>query len=641
MAGKYLELAVILKAVDQMSGTVRSALGGASAGYNALANSQQRAQASMSKGMVMGAAAFMAIDALKSLADKFGDVDAAQRQLKISEMKPGGIVDGAAFEKQMVFVKALSNLYGEHQSAYVDMIKVMKNYHLDDSDILGGTGKSVALLSKLFESSPDAGALFASRMKTDFRVNADEMGKMVDMAVRLKQLNTGISGEEMLHNLTEFSAGIALSSQNLGMHGAKDASELQILGAMYTSKGIDAPQVATTLRRIFENITKPERLQKMDEAAAKYGKHMHFFDSNGKFEGIDNLVAQLGTLKNLKPSAVTEILGVLGSAQGMSSVMLKNISKFGTDDFREFKKNYADQGTPEQKLAEMMGGQTEAAKRASVALENLAVTIGKSYSPAVKEASSLSEKFFHFIDRMASEHSTVTNITGVIAGIGTALLAAGSAWHLASYAWTSWGAGTIFRAIGGLGIWGRMATAASDFAYVLSDTLLTSVGTVSEAFAAFFTSATVGLAALAAAPIAFGLWEANYGSASKMLAKNEHDAEFANSHMGMNGDVKKLFDKKDKSAHIDLKLKPIAGIDYQDHIKHDATANITNQMAADLRKNNNTAQKPTLVYSPTININGTAQITKQDIGQILDTHGSKLMDMINKQHADKLRTNYK
>jgi hypothetical protein len=261
MAGKYLELAVILKAVDQMSGTVRSALGGASAGYNALANSQQRAQASMSKGMVMGAAAFMAIDALKSLADKFGDVDAAQRQLKISEMKPGGIVDGAAFEKQMVFVKALSNLYGEHQSAYVDMIKVMKNYHLDDSDILGGTGKSVALLSKLFESSPDAGALFASRMKTDFRVNADEMGKMVDMAVRLKQLNTGISGEEMLHNLTEFSAGIALSSQNLGMHGAKDASELQILGAMYTSKGIDAPQVATTLRRIFENITKPERLQ--------------------------------------------------------------------------------------------------------------------------------------------------------------------------------------------------------------------------------------------------------------------------------------------------------------------------------------------------------------------------------------------
>ena len=640
VVGKYLELAVILKAVDQMSGTVNQAVGNSSAAYKKLANSQERAQYHMNKGFTLGAGAFIAIDALKNLADKYGDVDAAQRQLKISEMKPGGSVNEAAFAQEMMLVKALSGAYGEHQAAYIDMIRVMKNYHLDDKDILGGTGKSVALLSKLFESDPKAGALFASRMKTDFRVNPDEMGKMVDMAVRLKQLNSGLSGEEMLKNLTDFSAGIALSSQNLGMKGAHDASELQILGAMYTAKGIDAPQVATTLRRIFENITKPERLHKMDEAAARYGKHLHFFDEKGNFQGIDNFVAQLGTLKDLKPAAVSQILGVLGSAQGMSGVMLKNIAKYGTDDFLDFKKNYADQGTPDQKLNEMMGGQTEQMKKAAVDLENLEVVLGHRYNPAVKEGAHLTQEFFKYLSDFADKHKIITDIVGSIVALGTATMVLGSAGHFMAAAWTSWGAGSIFRAIGSTQIWATATTAASDFAWGLMATVMPAVSAVAAAIA------EIALPAGFLALLGYGLYETFFGNDGGVKYAADHKKRDSMWQSQGNNELEFLRLRHPNDWHERYR-KEIAHTSEQfknlPKISHDINQgrpDITSQISGRLKSMYQAPQKMQVTYAPVININNSGPLSKKTLSQTLNTHGSKVLELIEKQRHDHLRTAY-
>jgi len=116
---KFLELAVVLSAVDSsLSRVTGRALSGINNGYSQLANNQQRADEAMRNGLKMGGGAKVAIDALAELSKKYGNVQEAQQDLRVSMMRAGGVIDEDVYKKDMELAEKLSAKYAGTQMAY-------------------------------------------------------------------------------------------------------------------------------------------------------------------------------------------------------------------------------------------------------------------------------------------------------------------------------------------------------------------------------------------------------------------------------------------------------------------------------------------------------------------------------------------
>lgn len=640
-AGKYLELAVILKAVDQMSGPIRNALGSASSGYSQLLNSQEKAQLNMRKGLNMGAGAVVAIDLLKDLANKYGDVDDAQRDLRISMLKPGGGLDEKLYGKYIGLEKQLSNSYGESQASYIGMIRAMRENRIEGVDILGGIGNADAVLAKVFKTLPEESALFSARMKNDMKVPANEMLKMIDLVARLKQVGVGHTGSETITDLTEFYSKAGLGAVNLGLHGTNDAMELGALGGMFIAKGQDAPSVGTTFRRIFDNIANPKKFKLMNDEAAKFGKHLEFFDKAGKFKGVQNFVAQLSTLQGLSTQKITQILGPAGSAQGMSGDVLKFISMHGQSDYLDFLKRIADQGTLADKLAERMQGQNVEIQKATTAFENLEVNLGKTFNPTVIKATSLTSKFFNALSEFTEGHPLVTKVVAGLALLATGAMALGAAAHFANAAWTTWGAGSVFRWIAGTNIFQASIAGASDLTFSLLSKVLpamsTIVGVISEL-------GVVGVGSIAAiiAELAYFPYKMYTEHKSDVEAMREYNADIAahpyeKKYRGLS---QAEINDYNNTRHFDP--KKTGGYEYKSPFEASSLPGRLNKVTAIVQVNKPVTTTdhamPKIVYSPTININAATTVTRKTISDTLVEHGNKLMELINKQQHDKLRT---
>jgi hypothetical protein len=644
--GKFLELAVVLKAIDNMSGTVRNALGGASSGYQQLANSQEKADMAMKKGLALGAGAKVAIDVLASLSKQYGNLQEAQQDLRVSMMQPGAVIDEKMFKRYMELTRHLSGHYGSSQMSYVSMIRAMKENKIDGKDILGGIGDAVAELSELFKTAPVEGALFAARLKNDMKVPAGEMIQMVDLAARLKNVGVGHTGSEAIANMTEFYSKAGLGAVNMGMKGTKDAMELGALGGMFIAKGQDAPSVGTTFRRIFDNISKPDKLKAMNEEAAKFGKHLVFFDSVGKFKGVSNFVAQLGLLHGMSTQAIAQILGPAGSSNGMSGTVLKFIGEHGQEEYQDFLRRVADQGNIHDKVKEDLKGQNKQGRITDAEFENLEAVLGGSYSREVTEAHKLTQGFLKTLSTFSSDHQTTTKVIAGLVGLAGGAMAIGSAFKFAGAAWTYSGMGAMMTALGGAFSWTGLITGAETFGLIMTATVLPAIGSI----AALLAEIAIPLALLYAIvkypdkfagegkKIAMGL--------PNILKEGYEDVKSQYNYM-VHGiktpDVKKPITPK---ANWDQFVKDAERVKKQSikpvnpRFTNWKQEDITGKLAADLRHSGKNAPQPVspVVYSPTVNINGNAD--EKVLKSMLDTHKDEILHMLHSQKVDQSRTKF-
>ena len=622
---KYLELAVILRAVDQMSGTVRNALGGTTNGYKQLQNSQEKAQAAMSRGLTMGSGAAAGLAMLKKFVHGYGDVDEAERDLRASLMQPGGYIDEKLFARLQKMDEYLSSRYAGSQMDYVNMVRLMKQNKLDPKDILGGIGEDVAQLSELFKTAPAASAVFAARVKNDMRVPVSEMKEMIDLMVRLRGIGVGGvtgSGEEAIANMTEFYSKAGLGASNLGLTGTKHAKELGLLGAMYIAKGLDAPSVGTTFRRIFDNIANPEKMKKMNEEAAKFGIHLNFFDKKGKFKGIDNFVAQISTLKGLSDQAAAQILGPAGSAQGMSGDVLRNLARYASEDYPDFKQRAANQGTLEQQVAEQQKGQNQQARVAATNIDNMVAAIGKGYNPAVMSAIKLTQEWSNSITHFTREHTRITGFVEGFAGLAVGGMAVGSAFNFLKAGWFYSGMNKLWALTGlgrGLGVVGTVLKELGYGVAILARSIgtslvasITSLGTASAAAIGGIVAGTavLGYLAFKGANKASAMIKEGDAQNAKWMAQDAADrvAHPEWYKPGKPGKAQVL--PKYKGQTIDIR-------------------ELTPKLKSDMQRNGAAQQAPTLHYAPQITIQGNASPDHiETINRLMAGHKSEIMNMM-------------
>jgi 23S rRNA pseudoU1915 N3-methylase RlmH len=640
MAGKYLELAVILSAVDNMSGTIRNALNNTSSGYNSLANSQERADAQMRSGLKMGAGAKAAIDVLASLQKKYANVQEAQQDLRVSMLKPGGGIDERMYQKDVALAELLSKKYAGTQMAYYDMIRAMGENRIDGKDILGGIGNAVGALSELFNTMPAESALFAARMKNDMKVPAAEMIKMIDLVARLKQVGAGHTGAETIQNLTEFYSKAGLGATNLGLSGTHDAMELGALGGMYIAKGQDAPSVGTTFRRIFDNIANVKKMKEMNEEAAKFGKHLVFFDQAGKFKGVQNFVAQLSTLQGLGTSQISQILGPAGSAQGMSGDVLKSISLSGKDDFQNFLFRISDQADIMDKVTEKQKAYNQVARITESNVENMEANIGKSYNPLVQSAAKLTGEWANALSEVAKQHQTATATGAGAVGIVGGALALGSAIQFIRAVWNYSKLPVLFSALGRTALFDTLAVGAERFAFSILRTVIPAIESM---------LVTLGEIALPLGLLYAVLkYPQQFGKAIKDISMPVLHAPGAAYDA-----IKKTWDYQVNGIKTpDVKSAPVGPLDFVklnkqlDSAKHNQP-NLTQFLKDDLAKGSlggpqKRYESPhagtTIHYAPQVSVYG--ENAGSNFKKMLDDHKNELMRILNAQKNDHARFAY-
>jgi len=613
MAAKYLEVAVILSAVDRMSTVIRNATGNGVSGFNALANSKEKADAALRAGLSMGAGAAAGVAVLTKFSDAFGEAQEAQLNLRASMMGPNGLLNEGVFSKLQQFSVDMSAQFAGSQKDYVEMIRVMKENRLQPEDILGGIGKSVSELSELFVMPPKNIGLFAARMKNDMRVPAAEMEKMVDLMARLKTMGVGTTGAETVSELTELFSKAGLGATNLRLGGVKDAADLGVLGGVFLAKGIDAASVGTTFRRILDNVGNPKKLKEMNEEAAKFGKHLRFFDKKGDFAGIDNFVAQLSTLKSLKPSEIGTILGGFGSKQGMGASIMQNIAEHGLEDYVKFQQQVSNQADLHQKVHEIQKGYNQQLRITGSNVENLSSSIGKSYNPAVTKTITLIGELAKATGEWVERNQTITAmIAGIVAAI-TAMAGLAAAIQVVKWAWLGSGMG---------GAW-RIAMVALAPAINAIGLAITNIGIAISVYAAPAFSAMVtalGSVAAVVGAVAFAL--VALGAIFYQVYTNwdYYCREMKKSWQG----VKEFF-TLDIPGIYNYQVKGVHTKDSQAALANLHRARPTQD---DFSKNKIGGKKPSsFVYSPVINMSGTTDEAR--LKKMLSGHADDMKKKFN------------
>jgi len=294
---KEVKIGLILSAYDRASEVLEKVFGKSKKQFAELKN----AAVDFGKGTALIGAGMAGLKLLQQPVEAFAKMEASGNDLKAAMMGPGGILDENTYKRIAALSMDLSDKYKGSATDYIDMVKVLKQNRIDETDVLGGIGEATAKLSDLFDMAPAHIAEFSAHMRNDMGVAVADMEKVMDLVARVHGSGVGKTGSEAVTEMNEFFSKASLGAANLGVQGLEASKQLGALGALFMSRGLSGATVGTNFRRIFDGLRDGEKVGKANEVAGIFGKHLNFFDKKGQFLGIDNFVREGCIQKYYKP----------------------------------------------------------------------------------------------------------------------------------------------------------------------------------------------------------------------------------------------------------------------------------------------------------------------------------------------------
>lgn len=413
---KNIKIALLLEAYDQASGVMQRVFGNATESMKKL----QDMSGKMAQGFGLIAAGKQGFEMLRPAVEAFGEMQAAGNELKASMMGPGGVLNEVTYNKIYKLTEGLSDKYKGSTASYMDMVRVLKNNRIEETDVLSGIGEATAKLADFFQMQPAIIAEFSAHMKNDMGVAVGDMGKMMDLIARVNNAGVGKTGEEAVTQMNEFFSKVSIGLANLNVKGVEASKSVGALGALFMSRGMTGQSVGTNFRRIFDGMRDVSKMNKANEVAAQFGKHLELFDKQGNFKGIDNFVAQLGKLENLSPQAIAAILKPFGGKQGLSTDFLEYLAKHGLSGYNEYLDKINKQADLNDKLKVIMGGVNYEQGVMETSWMNLKAAFGAALAPALTA-------FYKILNSIITSVREFVEQYPLIAEIATTFIAVASA----------------------------------------------------------------------------------------------------------------------------------------------------------------------------------------------------------------------
>jgi len=416
-----MTLAVLLALRDQLSPGLRQV-------QSNLERTRQAAKALQATGVAMMASGAAMMGTMARPITAYADAEDAATRLKVAMMGVGGVVDGS-FGKVSDLATRLGDTLPGTTADFQAMMAVLKENGTASQAILDGVGESAAYLAVQLKMPADEAARFAARLSQAAGIASQDMMGFMDLIARSK--NLGLEATEMGYAFGR-SAG---KLKAMGQTGLETARQLAPLFATLVptlsgeTVGTGFAAILTGLEHFRDGATKAARETRDQLKGLKID--LDLFDQGGQFRGIDNMVAQLDKLRELKPAELSSVIaGLVGT--GQDAQMLATIIQGGVKGYEEVAARLAAQASLQQKVNAILGTLRNLWEAASGTFTNALAAFGEVISPELKAAT----KWFGEVSQQLKEwikaNPEIARLVGLIGAFGGAALVLGGALALAA-----------------------------------------------------------------------------------------------------------------------------------------------------------------------------------------------------------------
>lgn len=451
-----LEIGVMLKLTDHMTGGMRGVMGSLDGFSNKLdqiaEKSNRMGRASVANGMVM-------MGLMEKPIKAFADLDEASTNLRVAMMDNlGGIAPQfAEINKQAV---ELGNLLPGTTADFTNAATALIENGTALDNVIGGGLKAASYLSVILKMPARDAAEMVAKFREAYGLSSSELTKMADLTQKAK-FAFGLNPEEIKYAAQYMGASL----NALHLTGADNAKQMLAFQGYARQKGMEGSVFGTNFAQMLNQMGQMESklgrnskpMQEVNAELAKYGVHMQFFTKQGKFVGLENM---LGQLEKLRVLSEKERLFITNKLFGMEGGRVASMGiDMGAEGLRKNLVLMDKQANIMQRIDEVTKSAKNTWEAFTGTVTNLMAAFG---GPAVDflkpYITRLNEITGGPLQKFVSEHKTMATVVGVGAlafgvlaiGIGGVALAVGALARAGSMLGGAFGAGKKGALAGGI-----------------------------------------------------------------------------------------------------------------------------------------------------------------------------------------------
>lgn len=414
---KFLRIAVMLTALDRMSGVVDSSVTRSIRRMQDLENATQKAQKLLGAGLAEIASGAGIALAMKPALDAFMELENAASNMKSSMLEAGNILPVDDFEKLGVLAEKLGNYLPGTTADFYAMFTRMKQLGVETDTILNGAGESAAYLAVVLNKPYEQVAEVVSKLKNATGTADEDLKSFIDTVARTA--NVGVNLEEMQYAFARSSPAL----KTLNIQGAEASKTMASLFAVMIKGGLSGETTGTNMMALLNQLMDSDKIGKMNAELAKLGQApLSFSDSKtGQFLGIENMIAQFDQIGTLNPQQISDVVAA-AFGPGMDAGIVKIMASAGIKGFNEMNAAMNKQGMLGDKVGIQLD--TLSAKWESVegswsnTMAKMFAPMGEALKPIVVLMADAAEQIGIF----AGNYPDVFKIAGIIASVAAGFL---------------------------------------------------------------------------------------------------------------------------------------------------------------------------------------------------------------------------
>lgn len=401
---KTLKIALVLTAMDKMSGVIGKSVDASNAKIKAL---QQGARESFGKSAAFGGMAVATAGVVAPMISNYAKLEEAQLRLKSNMLQDGGILDTKTYAKMSSLAIDLGNELKGNSADFFNMETKLKQLGITEQSILAGAGKAAAYLAIATNDSYETSAEVVAKLKEATGTADKDLNAFIDTIARTA--NLGVNTGEMSYAFAR-SAG-ALKSLNLqGLDASKSVSALY---AMLIKTGQSGETIGTGMTSVMSAAMDTKKMKAFNDELGKYGVNVNLVDQQtGQFKGVENMIGQFDMLKKLNPqqlsNAVTAWLG-----PGADAGFVKILANAGVKGYNEMVSKMAQQASLDKKVNTISSGVSQKWEAAMGTMENAFAQFGETLAPTVKSIADGFNSLFGGIQAFAQANPNIAKFIGL------------------------------------------------------------------------------------------------------------------------------------------------------------------------------------------------------------------------------------
>lgn len=421
---KIFTIGLALTAIDNMSKVINAACGQAIQKFTDLQSKIKETSKKLAEiGTISYFAGSQIINTMKKPIEAFMELEDASTQLRSTLMEASGEVP-KVFEKIDSVAKKLGAELPGTTSDFYRMASAMKALGVSGETIAGGALETAAYLGAVLKPlgvTYEQAAEYTVKFAEALGIAEKDLIKFMDSVQRLAHM--GVNVEQMKYAFTKVSGVL----KGLGIQGLKASEELAPLVGWLIKTGYGGEITGTALGNIITQLMDFKKVEKANQFLRDIGIQLEFVDrQTGKFKGIENMISELGKLKELPDVAKLKIFEALfGSGEDAKIAM--TLATGGIEKYRQMQQQMAKQASLQQRVNATLGTFRNMWEAFTGTMQNLLATIGEAAAPLLKWLANTLNDLTDIIDSFAKKHQFLTKLFSIGAlVVGGALISFGA-----------------------------------------------------------------------------------------------------------------------------------------------------------------------------------------------------------------------